>query len=210
MSTPGFGLYFRRYAPFEKFGIPSFKGDSRTEASTSLRVSSRTYGCVLFNQFEVLNSFAGSSGTEDANLILHGLERKKMAKVSFFATRDQEEGPGLISFTASTAGSNPLMPGAPDIDTKVHVRVDWGASNAMKVNGKVEGDDFPNLEVFIRCYQSGNSALLVDGRTTRNRYTGPMSLFGSGATLCTFLATIPLSDKGTFVGEAKYAAPIEI
>lgn len=29
MSAPVFGLHFRRYAPFEKFGIPSFKGDGR-------------------------------------------------------------------------------------------------------------------------------------------------------------------------------------
>lgn len=210
MSPPEFGLYFRRYAPFEKFGIPSFKGDNRAAASTSLSATSRTFGCVMFSPAGIRESTAGSSGTEDANLVLHFLDRKRMAKVSMVTTRLHEEGPALLSFTASTAGANPLVPASPDIDTKVQIRVDWGFKNAMHVSGKVSGDDFPNLEVFIRCLQSGYSALLVDGRTTRNRYTGPMSLFGSGDDLCSFAATIPLTDDGTFVGEARYGAPIEI
>lgn len=210
MTLPEFGLYFRRYAPFEKFGVPSFKGDVRTTASTSLSATCRTFGCVTFSQTGIRDSQSGSSGTEDANLVLHFLDRKRMAKVSMVTTRLHDEGPALLSFTASTAGANPLVPASPDIDTKVQIRVDWGAGKAMQVNGKVSGDDFPNLEVFIRCLQSGYSALLVDGRTSRNRYTGPMSLYGAGGDLCSFVATIPLSDDGTFVGETRYGSAVDI
>lgn len=208
MSTPGFGLHFRRYAPFEKFGIPSFKGDGRG-ASTSLQATSRTYGCVLFNQFGILNRFGGSSGTEDANLVLHFLERKAMSAVSISAERSNDAGPALLVFTASTAGSNPLIPASPDIDTKVVVRVDWGSGQAMRVSGTVAGDDFPNLEVFIRCYRSGRSALIVDGRTDRNRYTGPFTLYGAWKQLCSFSASIPLSNQGIFISD-QTCAPCKI
>jgi hypothetical protein len=198
MASPAFGLHFRRYAPFAKFGFPSFKGDNRTQPSTSLQATSRTYGAVLFRQEGIISQFAGSSGTEDANLVLHFLERKAMAKVSIKSTRSAEAGPGLIGFSASTAGANPLMPGSPDIDTTVEVRIDWGADRAMRVNGTVSGDDFPNLEVFIRCYQSKHSALIVDGRTGRGPVAGPVSLFGGGGKLCAFSASIPLTAAGLF------------
>lgn len=131
--------------------------------------------------------------------MLHFLERKAMASVAITSIRSNEAGPGLLGFTASTAGSNPLIPKSPDIDTKVDVRLDWGLAQTMRVSGGVSGDDFPNLEVFLRCYQSGKSALLVDGRTKRNRYAGPMTLYGAGKRLCSFTASIPVSKQGTFI-----------
>jgi hypothetical protein len=201
MASPAFGLHFRRYAPFAKFGFPSFKGDNRKQASTSLQATSRTYGAVLFRQEGIISQFAGSSGTEDANLVLHFLERKAMATVSIKATRSTEAGPGLIGFSASTAGANPLMPASPDIDTTVDVRITWSSAGMMRVSGTVSGDDFPNLEVFIRCYQSKRSALIVDGRTGRGPTAGPFSLFGSGGKLCTFSASIPLTEAGLFSNE---------
>ncbi len=194
MSTTQFRLYFRRYAPFETFGIPSFKGDTRKAASTSLQATSRTSGVILFNQFGILNKVGSSSGSH-----LSFLDRQAMGSVSISAVRSTEAGPNLLSFTAQTAGSNPLISGSPDIDTKVELRVDWGSGKSMRVSGKVVGDDFPNLEVFIYCEQSGKSALLVDGRTERGARTGPFSLFGVGGYLCTFSTTIPLNDQGYFI-----------
>ena len=205
MSTAQFRLYFRRYAPFETFGIPSFRGDIRKTASTSLQATSRTSGMVLFDQSGILNKTGQSSGSHDANLVLTFLDRQAMGSVSISAIRSNEAGPSLLSFTAQTAGSNPLIPGSPDIDTKVELRVDWGSGQMMRVSGKVVGDDFPNLEVFIRCDQSGKSALLVDGRTERGGRTGPFSLFGAGGYLCTFNTAIPLNDQGHFIHDKTVA-----
>lgn len=209
MSAPEFGFWFRRYAPFATFGVPSFKGDGRAGPSTSMQATSRTYGCVRFNQFEILNQFAGSSGTEDANLVLTFLDRKAMANVSVSAVRSNLAGPGLLSFKASTAGANPLIPKSPDIDTRVDVRVDWGMPNWLRISGTISGDDFPNLEVFLRCYGSGKSALLVDGRTQRGRRTGPFSLYGDGGELAKFQTAIALNDSGTFLADG-HCSPIDI
>ena len=206
MSTPTFGLHFRRYAPFKTFGIPSFKGDIRKTASTSLRATSRTHGLVLFNQVDILNQVVKSSGTHDANVLLTFLDRSAMASVSISAKRSNLEGPGLIGFTAKTAGSNPLIPGSPDINTRVKITVDWGSGEMLRINGTVAGDDFPNLEVFIHCYGSGKSVLLVDGRTDRGGRTGPFSLPGTGGKLCSFNATTPLNNQGYFIQNKKCAS----
>ena len=201
MADAIYGLYFRRYAPFKKFGIPAFKGDTRTDASAALAATSRTYGCVRFSSYAILDQGAGSSGTEDANLVLTFLDRKATAQVSMSTVRSSEAGPALLSFSASTAGSNPLIPKSPSIDTTVNFRASWGAGTVMHVCGTVLGDDFPNLEVFLRCYRSRKSAMLVDGRTRRDGYTGPFTLFGSGRKLCSFLSAIPLSADGTFTAD---------
>ena len=169
---PNYGLYFRRYAPFSTFGVPSFEGDNRTGPSTSLKDTSRTYGCVMFNQFEIVYNFMGSSGTHYHSSVWGDIVG--MAKVSGTVVRSRLAGPGLIEFEASTAGGNPLVPKAPDIDTFVTARFDFGSSGALRVSGEAFGDNFPNLEVFLLCYRSGHTALLLDGRTTGGRRTGPM------------------------------------
>jgi len=110
-KLPTYGLYFRRYAPFETFGVPSFAGDKRTSASTSLKATSRTYGCVMFNQFEIVNGFTGTSGTHYHSTIWGDIVG--FSKVSGTRSRTRLAGPGLIEFEASSAGGNPLIPGAP-------------------------------------------------------------------------------------------------
>lgn len=209
MSLPQFTLHFRRYAPFETFGIPSFKGDTRKVASTSLGETSRTHGLVLFNQSGILNQAGSSSGTHDANILLKSLNRSAISSVSIRAIRSNLAGPGLLGFTAETAGSNPLIPGSPDIDTRVEIKVDWGPGNMMRITGKVAGDDFPNLEVFMICHGSKKSVLLVDGRTDRGRRLGPFSLPGSGGYLCSFNAVIPLNNQGYFI-QNKGCASIKV
>ena len=209
VPIPLFALHFRRYAPFKTFGVPSFEGDTRKTASTSLQATSRTHGAVLFNQLGILNQIGRSSGTRDANLVLTFLDRKAMATVSISATRSDIAGPGLLGFTAKTAGSNPLVPLSPDIDTRVKITMEWGSGMMMRIRGKVAGDDFPNLEVFIHCYGSKKSALLVDGRTDRGGRTGPFSLPGSGGHLCSFNASIPLNNQGHFISN-RTCSPIKI
>ncbi|MCB1781883.1 MAG: hypothetical protein KDJ34_17710 [Candidatus Competibacteraceae bacterium] len=209
MSVPAFGLFFRRYAPFETFGL-GFEGDKRTKASTSLQATSRTYGWVAFNQFEILHQFADSSGTNYHSSVWGDITGH--SKVSMKVTRSKLAGPGLIEFSASTAGANPLVPGAPDIDTSVTVRIDFSKNKSMIISGKVFGDDFPNLEVFLKCYRSNHTALLVDGRTTGGRNTGPFArLAGSHSNqlLCLLNANLPLTEKGTL--SVDYSTkPIEI
>lgn len=203
-----YGLWFRRYAPFATFGnigIGSFEGDTRTQASGTLADTSRTYGCVLFSKTQAVRAYGGSSGTVLFGALggsLHG-----MAAVKTVFRRGASKTTG-ISFTATTEGGNPLVPGAPDIDTGVNVDVDFSSPYRMGISGEVFGDNFPNLEVFVYCYRSQTSTILVDGRTTGGRDSGPGSrLFGTHAThrIARFDVSLALDGAGRITG--MYKAP---
>jgi hypothetical protein len=178
-QSPVYVLCFRRYAPFDQFGV-AFEGDHRASGSTSWKATSRTYGCLFFNRSEILYGFAGSSGSRWAgkasvvSLALRTLgfttTDAAFADVSLDVVENVR--PSVIAFSASTAGSNPLLPGAPDINTTVKMQFDFTKKGVLSINGGAFGDNFPNLEVFL-VSPAGKSALLIDGRTTGGKDTGP-------------------------------------
>lgn len=200
---PAFALHFRRYAPFKTFGRVnplggSFEGDVRTGPSTDIGASCRTYGCVVFNQFGILNRSAGASPT--TLFAVAAPDVVDAATVKSTAVRSTLSGPKLFGFKAHTEGSNPVVPLSPNIDTTVSVRIDFGSDGFMKISGGVKGDNFPNLEVFITCLRSKNTALLVDGRTTGGRDTGVLFRLPGGGKdhhLAGINASLPLASKGT-------------
>jgi hypothetical protein len=164
MADDTYALVFRRYAPFKSFG-GGFEGDTRKSASTRDDASHRTSAVIRFNRSGVLNTSGSSSGTE---WLVGG---KKFANVTVKVTNFEQQDKGVFIFQATSAGSNPLVPGAPDIDT----RVLFGAAFSrgyLGVNGFVSGDGFPNCEVFIKG-PKGGTMLLVDYRTSSSGTTGP-------------------------------------
>jgi hypothetical protein len=217
---PAFGLYFRRYAPFDSFGGASpfnpggrSEGDQRKSASVSLKDTSRTYGCVMFNRFGIIGQFAGTSGTKTHTLLFGDVVG--YAKVDFTVARSTLNGPDLFGFRALTSAPYPLWFKrlTPDIDTFVDVQVDFGASNFLRISGQVFGDNFPNLEVFLLCYRSKNTALLVDGQTTGGRDTGPFTrLYGtnSGHVLARFAEMLALNERGELLSSYKTARAITL
>jgi hypothetical protein len=213
-KPPTYGLYFRRYAPFDTFARVnpvdlggSSEGDKRTTASTSLKVTARTYGCVMFNEYGIVYRFAGTTGTLTSTLLWGDIVG--YSKVSMTLVRSTLTGPSLFGFRASTAGAYPLLPASPDIDTIVTARVDFGLRNFLRLNGEVSGDNFPNLEVFLLCYRSGRTALLIDGRTTGGRDTGPFNrLWGSHSnhSLGRLDASLALNEKRELAFDYKVGA----
>ena len=104
-----------------------------------------------------------------------------------------------VRLTASTAGANPMLPGAPTIATYVDFSVEWIASS-IRFQGVVRGDDFPNAEVFV-LDSAGVGCLLFDGRTTGGKNTGPITrLPGAHAAqrLGTFFCTTGVSPTDLF------------
>ncbi|MDR3555110.1 MAG: hypothetical protein P4L55_10180 [Syntrophobacteraceae bacterium] len=208
---PTFWLYFRRYAPFDSFagGNPlapgqRSEGDHRTGASTSLQATSRTYGCIFFNAHDgPIYYFSGSSGTTTHTLVWGDI--KGMADVSMTVFPIIRYLPGVFGFTARTAGGYPLAPQAltPEINSTVWTRIDFSSPGVMRISGEAFGDDFPNLEVFVVCARSGHSAILIDGRTTGGKDTGPDTrLWGSHSsqTLGTFSQNLGLNANGELAG----------
>jgi hypothetical protein len=161
----------------------------------------------MFNHDGIVDRYAGTDGTH-IHLRFFG-EVVGNAKVSMTVVRSSLAGPSLFEFTASTAGANPLIPGSPDIDTVVKVRIDFGAPKVLRLSGEVFGDNFPNLEVFVVCYRSAHTALLIDGRTKGGRDTGPATrLIGShsGHSLGRFVANLALNEKGELAYDYKIGA----
>jgi hypothetical protein len=188
-------LFVRRYAPFSSFGI-AFHGDGRSGPSVSLKDTARTIGVVLFRRTGILGSHGLSSGTSLAGpgASLGTAYATVSATISGF--RPLSNG---IAFTLATAGGNPMVPGAPDIDTFVDIELRWGAG-VLSAAGQVRGDDFPNAEVFLKDAH-GRGALLFDFRTGGGRHSGPFTrLYGAHATqvLGPIAITVPLDAAGNF------------
>lgn len=209
-KAPTFALYFRRYAPFESFGgflpvarFDRFHGDNRL-ASTSLKVTSRTSGCVMFNKEGLVYRYADADFTE-IHIMLEG-DIVGHAKVSMTFVEGMVPWPDGFDFSASTSGAMPLLPGSPNIDTLINVSVDFSLPSVLQISGEVFGDNFPNLEVFLLCTRSTHTALLLDGRTTGGRDSGLATrLWGSHSdfSLGKFSATLPLTEKGQLKSDYK-------
>jgi hypothetical protein len=195
-----FLLVFRRYAPFNKFGF-GFEGDHRSGPSVSMHATARTIGIVPFANGKIGSIKGESSGTQymgGGDWLRQVLGRHWSSVVST-VTR-QHASMNSIRFSASTAGANPMLKGAPDIDTYVDFNATWQGSG-VRLNGAIRGDNFPNAEVFV-IDAKGTGCLLFDGRTTGGQNTGPMTRLAgahNSQLLGQFSCAMPLSPAGLFI-----------
>lgn len=107
----------------------------------------------------------------------------------------------FVKFTAYTAGANPWIPViSPDIDTYVDFTASFG-SGSFSVMGKVRGDPFPNLEVFLMD-GAGNKVLLLDFRTSGGTFGPLYKLWGDNQhyVIGRFATAIKLDAAGHFAG----------
>ncbi len=70
------------------------------------------------------------------------------------------------------AGANPLVPGAPDIDTKLDLSAQVRAGQVCD-SGHLYGDAFPNAEVFV-VNSHDQPTMLLTFATTGGQNTGPI------------------------------------
>lgn len=188
MSGKTIYLYFRRFAPFASFG-GGFDGDNRSH-STSLKATSRTSACVQVTSSGALSHTGHSSGSEW--LIGPKVYGSVETNVRFKYARN-----GVVAFVASSAGSNPLAPGAPDIDTIVVVTAMWKPGE-LSIAGMVNGDGFPHAEIFLRD-RKGTAHMLIE-YSTGSGWVGPFHrLWGSHSDniLGKFRAKIALNADGS-------------
>jgi len=196
-----FALIFRRYAPFAKFGF-GFEGDHRKGPSVSMNATARTIGSVPFDRGQIGFVGGSSSGTQYVGGPdwLRKLAGNPKSHVSS-SISGKAVTANTISFTASTAGANPMLKLiAPDIDTFIDFGVEW-IGTGLRFHGRVRGDDFPNAEVFV-LDSDGAGCLLFDGRTTGGQDTGPITRLAGAhqsRVLGSFNCAMPLSRSGTFL-----------
>lgn len=166
-------LNVRSYAPFARFG-GGFEGDNRGP-STSKTATSRLAVEIMFNtqSGQVGKPMATSSGTQWLPLGIRGMAEPRVTLVSTSRV------PKGVSITVDLAGSNPLVPGAPDID--LHATL-WFTleSGFLQVLAALSGDRFPNAEMFVTDGR-GEARMLLTYETTSGPLAGPtFSLPGNG------------------------------
>ena len=72
------------------------------------------------------------------------------------------------------SGANPLVPGAPDIDVKVDLKVQTKYFQSL-YTGQMYGDAFPNAEMFL-LDSKGTATMIHTFTTSGGRNTGPFDL----------------------------------
>lgn len=193
-------LVFRRYAPFATFGF-GFEGDNRSDASTSLTATARTCGMLMFDRNSIGKPTGESSGTRFLGFggSVADFLGKHYSNVKSSVT-NKRVAPDKILFTASTEGGNPMVPGAPDIDTYVDFSAKWLGATVF-FEGVVRGDSFPNAEVFVLDGMD-KAVLLFNGHTKGGRQTGPfvgLPFAGTENRIGTFSTSVPIGPSDGFL-----------
>ncbi|MDA9004121.1 hypothetical protein N9J26_01385 [bacterium] len=137
--------------------------------------SARTSGYITFDFSSGVTNQYGQSG-----LTYHTLRPSKQeVGTTRITVKNINLSKNSLTFFASTAGSNPLMKGAPDIDTFVRIKIEL-VNKALKVDGEVFGDDFPSTAIFIKNNISREHVCIFHNTTTAGKNIGPFTrLFGS-------------------------------
>src|SRR5271166_3581791 len=167
-------LYVRSFAPWDWFGSEPpicayncFRGNSRSfTTSRDKGVTSKVTGIVKFLLPSM--SLAGSpTAYSDASTDIYGRTATGRPTISANAAGD---GKLHMEF----AGANPLVPGAPDIDTKLDIAAQV-KSGQVCYSGHLYGDAFPNAEVFV-VNSHDQATMLQTFATTGGQNTGPVHL----------------------------------
>lgn len=162
-----FVLHVRAYAPFDTFGAV-FHGDgSRKGATTSAAATARIHAWAGFDPTTGTHGMA-TAESDPSRFV--GSKFSRRAKPKAFARGIKVAGGLFLQLDAW--GSNPLAPGAPDID--VRVRADFSISRgSFCASLALEGDLFPNFEVFV-ADAAESRRMIQTFDTNGGRTTGPM------------------------------------
>jgi hypothetical protein len=112
---------------------------------------------------------------------------------------DVTGGNGSYNIQTGFEGSNPLFPGAPDIDVHSNFSVTENLQKGiLSISAKISGDGFPSAESFIMDASGKNSVFVgVSGLSK----AGLVSLFGDKATeMINANFNVNINDKGHFTG----------
>jgi hypothetical protein len=156
-------MYVRSFVPWQWFGVElpwttcssnCFQGDNRS-FTTSLTATARITGILKFWQPKTGSAILGSSRAfSDPSYDTSGNTKTGTPKIS------TSYGPNGYTFHMEFAGSNPLYPGSPDINTKFDFTPAW-SSGQICYSGHLYGDAFPDAEVFEINSQNQATMLLT-------------------------------------------------
>lgn len=191
-----FQLVVRTFIPHASF--MGFMGDNRG-FSMSPHATYRTGMFIVFDLStgRVTETPAGNSTGTRRNVS----DPKAYADVRVKVEHWQGDR-GRILLSVHMEGSDPLVPGAPDVDTDI-VMTAFLKDGNLFTTGEVIGDAFPSTEAFLRDYQRTGHELLYF--PTPYSGSGVIRLLGAGTRrLGRFKAGITLDEKARFIGTSPW------
>jgi len=188
----------RSFAPFKTFG-GGFHGDNRGYSASDF-ASARVSQLIYFDtdKTEVTTS-AWSSPTWHKLNSDFTRTATPSSKVTKDLTVNNNGDSKTFNFETHYAGSNPLTPGAPNIDVFSDFSITENKkSGALDISGKLTGDNFPSTEAFISD-PLGNNVFIGIGLYEGSPFT---SLWGENKDnkITDFKFSITTDDDGNFTG----------
>jgi hypothetical protein len=201
-----FSVTARRFAPFYTFG-GGFEGDAK-----SRHISRANEGTGGFTSDPSATSRTSLSVNVDGLLSdaaaladpSHNVHFQRTLRAQVHVTNTSEAASAVDGeIDATSAGANPLVPGAPDIDTDIQLTYEL-QPGALELQGTVWGDRFPNAEL-IASDRNGAALVLGEFQTEGHAVSGVLQLIGDAPRipefeLMTLHAEIPLDSSNNFAG----------
>lgn len=188
-----FGLVMRAYAPFEWFGLV-YHGDGRGP-TTSSNVTSRVKAWVVFDPVAGAVGYPSAKSDESSFAAILPFTATGVPHANLTAVK---RGKNSIYFKLHAFGSNPLMPGAPDIDMQVAITAKLDSAR-LDIHAELSGDQFPNVEVMLQD-EVRERRMLATYETSGSAHLGPGRLMGNSARpMNSICKTFPLDPAGHFL-----------
>jgi len=194
-------ITIRSFAPFKTFG-GGFHGDGAKRGfTTNKNASARVHQRINFDTDKTsLTASAWSSPSWHSlapGVVKTAHPKMEIDKESFKITQSGDD--KNFQFGTHHSGSNPLTPGAPNIDVFSSFSITENKKeHTLSISGKLTGDNFPATEAFITD-PSGQSAFIGVGFYEGSPFT---SLWNENKDrpITEFSFSITTDDKGNFTG----------
>jgi RHS repeat-associated protein len=196
-----FPVTIRSFHPAKGFGggiVPglgkNFSGDDRgfSNSSTTARVHHTVTvdpekGTVAYDKS---NTFSSPSH--------HPVYGEAVATPDGYAIKNYAKDGKVVNFETGYAANNPLVPGSPDIDIRANISAIQN-NDKLTIFASVNGDNFPNTEMFVND-ASGQSVFLgVDVRAAGEDKNPTILIGGATENIMNISVTINLDKNGNFV-----------
>ena len=196
-------VHIRSFAPYPTFG-GGFEGDNRgysTLLSQNEVADGQPYATSRVQQSFILDTDKKDyselqTWSDPSRHPIFGEKREQpRGSISNFEVTKNSEGNDIVSFSATMAGKNPLVP-SPDIDVTTNFSITENKKNGiLHVAASMQGDRFPAAEVIIGDTK-GQQVLIGVSPVDGNPYK---SLPGDNKRpMMTSSMIIRINDKGEF------------
>lgn len=191
-------ITIRAFAPFNYFG-GGFHGDGATRGyTTSSSATARVHQRINFDTDKTTMTTSAWSSPTSHKYLPGSMTETPSASFTGDFKISKNGNSKTFEFGTHTAGSNPMVSGAPPIDVFSDFSISENKkAGTLSISGKLTGDNFPSTEAFVSD-PSGNNVFLGIGYYEGSPFT---SLDGENKRyISNFNLTIITDKKGNFTG----------